>query len=150
MAVPAWRTVLRPAAVPGPGPLRSARLVPRRARPRAARVADVRHPFGHGQRLPRLPQFCRAKNAPSIRCDRAERRPDFTRRRRKWLVGGTVAITTDLQGTGSKIVIVLHTERRYRDTAAPVAFQVGVILFYDLYRDFSLEEKSDERAKEVS
>lgn len=61
VAVPAWRTVLRPAAVPGPRPLRSARLVPRRARPRAARVADVRHPFGHGQRLPRLPQFCRAK-----------------------------------------------------------------------------------------
>lgn len=55
VAVSAGRSVLR--ALSGPGTLPG--LVTGRVSAAAARIADVRHPLGDGQRLPRLSQFCR-------------------------------------------------------------------------------------------
>lgn len=62
VAVPARRPGLR--ALPGPRPLSG--LVPRRVRPAAARVADVRHPLGNGKRLPRLSELCARKQTALI------------------------------------------------------------------------------------
>jgi len=55
VAVPAGRSVL--SSLSGPGTLSG--LVAGRVRAATSRITDVRHPLGDGQRLSRLPQFCR-------------------------------------------------------------------------------------------